>query len=216
VRKNWIPLALLSTAAAVVALTFASLDDNTGKDVATIPRIYDSAAATFPTVDSNPQQRSVDSAGVSTRASEVVVPEPPKRDTAPARITSPAERASTPAARDSIRPQNDSHRSSNCETPTARAQRSCLLAEIDRYDVALTRTYQALIRQLRDQAGGVREPPAVQSLRAEQRAWIVERDRVCRRANTSSNGPLWALERLPCFERMSDEREQVLRARIGS
>ncbi|MEO7521499.1 MAG: lysozyme inhibitor LprI family protein [Gemmatimonas sp.] len=100
-----------------------------------------------------------------------------------------------------------------CNTPTNSAQRGCLIAEIDRNDVELTRTYQALIAGMRRAAGGVREPPSVQSLRAEQRAWMVQRDRACRPSGANS-GPLWGAERVPCFARMSSERDVVLRGRL--
>ena len=100
-----------------------------------------------------------------------------------------------------------------CSAPTTTAQRACLIAGIDRNDVALTRTYQALIAHMRREAGGTREPPAVRALRVEQRAWIVQRDRACRPTSEAS-GSLWGAERVPCFARMSDARDDVLQKRL--
>jgi len=101
-----------------------------------------------------------------------------------------------------------------CGTPTRGAQRACLLAEIDRNDADLTNTYQALIAQLRREADGRREPPAVQALRVEQRAWIVQRERACRSTPNAGSGPLWGAERVPCFARRSGERDAVLQLRL--
>ena len=88
------------------------------------------------------------------------------------------------------------------------------MAGIDRNDIPLNRTYQALIAQLRREAGGTREPPAVQRLRVEQRAWIVERDRACQLNARAADGSLWGAKRAPCFARMSTAREEVLRKRL--
>jgi uncharacterized protein YecT (DUF1311 family) len=101
-----------------------------------------------------------------------------------------------------------------CSTPTAAAQRACLLAGIDRNDADLNRTYRALIAQLRREAGGVREPRAVLALRVEQRAWVNDRDRACRSTADATSGALWGAERIPCFARMSAQREAVLRRRL--
>ncbi len=93
------------------------------------------------------------------------------------------------------------------------AQRACLLAEIDRNDAELNRTYQSLINEMRREAGGAREPRTVQALRVEQRAWVNQRDRACR-SEAVSTGELWGAERAPCFAQWSDSRAALLRRRL--
>ncbi|HYW30199.1 MAG TPA: protein kinase [Gemmatimonas sp.] len=129
----------------------------------------------------------------------------PARTPAPAPARSPAPRTAPPATATA---------DARCSSTASGAQRACLLAAIDRNDASLNRTYQELIAQMRRNAGGTREPPAVQSLRVEQRAWVVQRDRACGRAAASSSGGLWAADRVSCFARMSDSREAVLRRRV--
>lgn len=119
--------------------------------------------------------------------------------------------ASTPAPRRAAVPRTINAR---CASPTAADQRACLLALIERQDVALDRSYQALIAELRREAGGEREPAAVRALRAEQRAWLVTRDSSCR-AEAGELGGSWAVLLAPCFERQSALRDAELRARLG-
>lgn len=56
----------------------------------------------------------------------------------------------------------------------------CNGAEIDRQDARLNRTYRAVMARL--------APPARTKLRASERAWIVERDRSCRRDSKAAEG----------------------------
>jgi uncharacterized protein YecT (DUF1311 family) len=103
-----------------------------------------------------------------------------------------------------------------CRSAASADQRACLMAALDRADVGLTRDYQALIAELRRQAGGEREPAPVRALRAEQRAWIDARDRRCRDALSGREGALWGAARAPCFAALSERRAAELRARLAS
>ena len=103
-------------------------------------------------------------------------------------------------------------RDPRCASPTNADQRACLLAQMQRDDVALNRDYQALIGALREVSGG-REPRAVSALRDEQRAWLVERDRACRAATKAQAGLYWGAARVPCFAELSQRRAAALRAR---
>ena len=107
-------------------------------------------------------------------------------------------------------------RDPRCRSSRDGDQRACLLGHVREGDVRLNRTYQTLIARLRARAGGAAEPPAVRRLRAEQRAWLVRRDAVCRRRVSTANRPLWGLERAPCFAELSRWREDVLRTRLSA
>ena len=104
-----------------------------------------------------------------------------------------------------------------CDSPALADQRTCLYVHIAANDVELNRVYGALIAALRGQAGtrGVGgDPPSVRRLRAEQRAWLVERDTVCRRRTRAQEGALWARVRARCLGEMSDQRAQELAATL--
>ncbi|HEY0969493.1 MAG TPA: protein kinase [Gemmatimonadales bacterium] len=105
--------------------------------------------------------------------------------------------------------------SARCASPTAADQRACLLALIERQDVALDRSYQALVAELRRDAGGEREPSTVQALRSEQRTWLATRDSSCRAEAGGVRGGSWAVLLAPCFERQSSLREAELRSRLA-
>jgi uncharacterized protein YecT (DUF1311 family) len=102
-----------------------------------------------------------------------------------------------------------------CATPGLASQRACLIATIERNDGELTRSYQALIGELRARGDGSREPPDVLSLRAEQRAWLALRDQECRRRGRGREGALWAQQRGACFAELSRERAAELRGRLA-
>lgn len=109
-----------------------------------------------------------------------------------------------------------------CASPTAADQRRCLMMHLASSDVGLDRTYQALITELKRQAGapaGAREPQSVQQLRVAQRAWLVYRDTECRQRNRGKEGALWAPVRAACLAEFSGAREQelatLLRERSG-
>jgi uncharacterized protein YecT (DUF1311 family) len=93
-------------------------------------------------------------------------------------------------------------------------QRACLLAHIARNDTSLQRVYDALIAELRRNAGvrrGAPDPPAVTRLRVEQRAWVVARDRECTRQPAPGSVEYWAKPLAECFARVSAARENELR-----
>jgi len=102
-----------------------------------------------------------------------------------------------------------------CRSPASDDQRACLMAAVDRADAPLTREYQALIALLRRRAGGALEPPAVEALRVEQRAWVSARDRQCRAALAGREGRLWGAARAPCFAEISERRAATLRERLA-
>ena len=99
-----------------------------------------------------------------------------------------------------------------CRSTASADQRACLLSRIERNDASLTRAYQALISEYRERAGGASEPPTVQELRVEQRAWLVDRDRRCR--ERVGGGALWGAARAPCFAEESRQRAAELRGRL--
>lgn len=100
-----------------------------------------------------------------------------------------------------------------CASPTAASQRRCLMLHLARSDVALDRTYQSLIADMKREAGattGAKEPSSVQQLRVAQRAWLVYRDTECRRRNRGKEGPLWAPVRARCLGEFSGRRTEEL------
>jgi uncharacterized protein YecT (DUF1311 family) len=134
---------------------------------------------------------------------------------APARSPSAAQAgaaAATPAVREAVAARTSDPR---CSSPASADQRACLMSAVARTDVGLNRDYQVLIADLRRQAGGAAEPPAVATLRAEQRAWLDARDRQCRAAVAGSEGALWGAARAPCFAALSERRAAELRTRLG-
>jgi uncharacterized protein YecT (DUF1311 family) len=105
-----------------------------------------------------------------------------------------------------------------CESPTKEDQRRCLMAYLARSDAGLDRTYQAVIAELKRQAGTAsadREPESVLRLRVAQRAWLVYRDTECRRRNRAKEGPLWAPTRARCLGEFSGRREDELAASLA-
>ena len=91
------------------------------------------------------------------------------------------------------------------------------MALLGRNDVALNRTYQALIAQLKREAGvsprGA-DPPTVQRLRVAQRSWILTRDAECQRRNRGREGALWAPTRARCIAMLSNKRARELSAEL--
>jgi uncharacterized protein YecT (DUF1311 family) len=87
------------------------------------------------------------------------------------------------------------------------------MTHLARFDVGLDRTYQALIADLKREAGtprGAPEPQSVRELRQAQRAWLVYRDTECRRRNRGKEGALWAPIRAQCLGEFSGVREAEL------
>jgi uncharacterized protein YecT (DUF1311 family) len=101
-------------------------------------------------------------------------------------------------------------RDRRCASPTSNDQRACLLAQVEREDVPLNRTYGALIGAVRREGGEA----AVQALRVQQRAWLVERDSTCRARHPAGAGALWGVARAPCFAELSARREAELAGRL--
>jgi uncharacterized protein YecT (DUF1311 family) len=100
-----------------------------------------------------------------------------------------------------------------CASSAATDQRRCLMMHLAQSDVALDRTYQALIAELKRKEGtppGAREPESVHRLRVAQRAWLVYRDTECRQRNRGKEGPLWAPVRAACLAEFSGAREGEL------
>jgi uncharacterized protein YecT (DUF1311 family) len=100
-----------------------------------------------------------------------------------------------------------------CASPASADQRRCLMLHLSRSDIALDRTYQALIADLKREAGtprGAKEPESVEQLRSAQRAWLVYRDTECRRRNRGREGPLWAPVRAQCLGEFSGQRTEEL------
>ena len=100
-----------------------------------------------------------------------------------------------------------------CASPASASQRRCLMLHLARSDVALDRTYQALIADMKREAGtpaGGGEPESVRQLRVAQRAWLVYRDTECRRRNRGAEGPLWAPVRAQCLGAFSGTRTEEL------
>jgi uncharacterized protein YecT (DUF1311 family) len=120
-------------------------------------------------------------------------------------ITTPVTSASAPA------PSAEGYIGPSCASPAADDQRRCLYGYLARSDMRLNESYQALITQLKSEAGargGAAEPPTVQRLRTAQRNWVVYRDDECRKRTVASEGPLWAPVRAKCLEQYSAQRER--------
>ncbi|MES2521196.1 MAG: protein kinase, partial [Gemmatimonadota bacterium] len=151
-------------------------------------------------------------AGVPARSSTPPVAPPVARPPVarPPVARPPAPKAPSPSPAPKAASRTAPGTDARCSSTAYSSQRSCLLAAIDRNDGDLNRIYQENIARLRRQAGGVKEPSSVERLRVEQRAWIAQRDRACRKLR----GPLWGAIRIPCYARMSDEREAVLKRRL--
>jgi len=117
--------------------------------------------------------------------------------------SSPA--SSTPSAEGYIGP--------SCASPARDDQQRCLLGYLARSDAQLDRNYQALIRNLKSEAGtspNASEPASVQRLRAAQRSWLVYRDDECRKRTRPREGPLWAPIRAQCLAEYSALRSREL------
>lgn len=152
----------------------------------------------------------------TTRSAGEVVPSS-GRTTAPRPTTRPTARRDEPPTASPTRtapaPAAASAGDARCASPRSADQRACLLAGLEETDASLTRTYQALIGDLRAQADGEAEPADVRALRAEQRAWLVARDQRCRARTRATEGARWAEARLPCFTQEAERRAAELEAR---
>ena len=90
------------------------------------------------------------------------------------------------------------------------AAESTYLATADR---RLDRYFQALILRLKSEAGATpsaTEPPAVQRLRAAQRAWVAYRNDECDKRLGDREGAFWAPVRAQCLVEYSTRRAEEL------
>lgn len=142
----------------------------------------------------------------------------PTEGAAPAPVRRPAPVASAPAP---SAPASASATATggnipldvSCNSPALPSQRRCLLLYLAKSDETLDRNYQALISDLKSDAGtrpGEKEPPRVSRLRVAQRAWLVYRDTECRRRNRGLEGPRWAPMRGRCLAEYSAKRSDEL------
>jgi uncharacterized protein YecT (DUF1311 family) len=119
---------------------------------------------------------------------------------------SPSTRGSaTPA------PSGESYVGPSCASPAADDQQRCLEGYLARSDMRLDRSYQALVTQLKAEAGkrsDAKEPPNVLRLRTTQRNWVAYRNDECRKRTAATEGPLWAPVRARCLEEYSVLRER--------
>lgn len=123
---------------------------------------------------------------------------PPASRPAPVPAEPPAE---SPAEPPIPRPAPSVATGEGCSSPALDDQRECLNGLIRSSDAELTSVYQALLREIGERDG----ESAVESIRADQRAWLGARDRACRNP-AARDGTLWARERAACLARQSDAR----------
>ena len=136
-----------------------------------------------------------------------------ERAAAPSIAATPSRNASNVTERTSSSASAEGYIGPSCASPALDDQRRCLLGYLARSDAQLDRDYQALISQLKSEAGtkrGAPEPPSVQRLRTAQRAWLVYRDEECRRQTRPQEGPLWAPVRAECLAEYSALRAREL------
>jgi serine/threonine protein kinase/uncharacterized protein YecT (DUF1311 family) len=101
-----------------------------------------------------------------------------------------------------------------CRIAATADQRACLAAYIEAGDAPLNRTFDSLVSELRRVAGtaaGAPDPPAVQRIRVEQRAWLGVREAECPRQAVAGAGEFWAQAQSQCFAEMAASREKDLR-----
>ena len=106
----------------------------------------------------------------------------------------------------------------SCDSPARADQHACLMAHIASSDVGLNRNYQALIAELKRQAGASadgEEPPQVKVVRRAQRAWLEFRDKECLQRNRGKEGALWAPMRAQCLAEYSRVREEQLATMVA-
>jgi serine/threonine protein kinase/uncharacterized protein YecT (DUF1311 family) len=93
-------------------------------------------------------------------------------------------------------------------------QLACLDTYIAINDAPLTQAFDALVAELRRRAGtpvGAPDPPTVQRVRVEQRAWLSVRNSECPRTRPPGGGPFWAEAQSQCFAEMAVSRTAELR-----
>jgi len=104
-----------------------------------------------------------------------------------------------------------------CRVASAADQQACLDAYIAIGDARLNNALGALVEELRRVSNtplGVADPPTVERVRVEQRAWIAVRENECPRSAPVGAGPLWAQAAAACFNEMSSARAAELREAV--
>lgn len=101
-----------------------------------------------------------------------------------------------------------------CGSPALADQRACLSSLVRQSDASLGRTYGTLVGQVRSRARRGPEPPALRSLRAEQRTWLAQRERTCS-ARAPAGRQFWGAERGRCLAQLARHRERILRGRLN-
>lgn len=137
-------------------------------------------------------------------------PEPERSTATPA--TSPPVAAAPKSNPRTRRPASPSAR---CAAASMADQRACFMAYLAVNDAALQVVYDSVIRDMRRRANvsrGAPDPPSVRRLRAEQRTWVVTRDRECTRTVVPGSVQFWAEPLSRCFARVSAARRDALTA----
>ncbi|HUQ84595.1 MAG TPA: lysozyme inhibitor LprI family protein, partial [Gemmatimonadaceae bacterium] len=104
--------------------------------------------------------------------------------------------------------------SPRCRLAATADQRACLDAYIAAGDVPLTQAFESLVGELRRLSAapaGAPDPPSVQRVRVEQRAWLSVRNDECPRSPGSGAGLFWAQAQSECFSEMAASRAAELR-----
>jgi serine/threonine protein kinase/uncharacterized protein YecT (DUF1311 family) len=104
--------------------------------------------------------------------------------------------------------------SPRCRLAATADQQACLSAYIAVGDMPLNNAFDALVSEMRRvaQTGpGAPDPPTVQRIRVEQRAWLSIRDSECPRSAPPGAGPFWAAVQSACFAEMAEARTAELK-----
>lgn len=153
------------------------------------------------------------------RDTRAVTQSPGMLDSSRPSPATPAEDAATRNVSDvssspaSATPSAEGYIGPSCASPARDDQQRCLMGYLARSDAQLDRTYQALINNLKSEAGvssKAPEPASVQRLRVAQRSWLVYRDDECRKRTRPREGPLWAPIRAECLAEYSALRSREL------
>ena len=103
--------------------------------------------------------------------------------------------------------------SPRCRLASTADQRACLDSYVAIGDAPMQRAFDALIVEMRHAAGvasGALDPPSVERVRVEQRAWLSVRNGECRRQPSADEGPFWAPLHAQCYSGMAAYRASEL------
>jgi serine/threonine protein kinase/uncharacterized protein YecT (DUF1311 family) len=104
--------------------------------------------------------------------------------------------------------------SPRCRVASTPDQQACLAAYVVAGDVPMNEALESLVSEMRrvaHSAVNAPDPPTVQRVRVEQRAWMSIRNSECPRIPESGAGPLWAQAQSTCFSEMAASRAAELR-----